>query len=368
MIESIARILDANFNRAREALRVVEDFARFVQDDPVGCELIKRFRHDFVGCMRQLPGDKLLSARDTPGDVGTGLLTASEQCRDSARDVCTAATKRLVEALRTIEEYGKTIDAKFARQIESLRYRAYDLEQRTLLRGDRSGRFARVRLYVLITQNLCRGDWLDTARATIDGGADCLQLREKDLDDGVLLDRARQLAMLCHERDAMFIMNDRPDIAALADADGVHLGQTDMPIADARRIVGPERLIGVSTHNEAQLEAAIAARPDYIAVGPMFGSTTKPQDHTPGPALLSLAVRLTDTPIVPIGGIMPANVGILEQAGARCVCVCSAVISADDPHAAARRIVDEMGIGKPAPQSAPQVSARAASRPPNAAE
>ncbi|MBI4581353.1 MAG: thiamine phosphate synthase [Planctomycetes bacterium] len=349
MEESVARILDANFNRAREALRVVEDYARFVQDDPVGCELLKLLRHDFAGCMRRLPGDELLAARHTPGDVGTTLFTAGEQFRADARDVCTAATKRLVEALRTIEEYGKTVDPDFAAGIEALRYRAYDIEQRVLLRGDRSGRFARVRLYVLVTQALCRGDWLATAGAAIAGGADCIQLREKSLDDAELLRRARRLGELCRHQGVLFILNDRPDLARLADADGVHLGQTDMPVAEARRVLGPDRLIGISTHNEQQFKTALAAGPDYIAVGPMFPSPTKPQDQVPGPDLLALAVRLTDTPIVPIGGITPESAGILKQAGARGVCVCSAVICADDVTEAARRFVSPAdGAAEPA--------------------
>ncbi len=340
MDASIARILDANFNRAREGLRVIEDYARFVQDDPAGCERVKRLRHDFVDCMRQLPGDTLLAARDTPGDVGTTITTAGEQARNGAREVCIAAAKRLVEALRTIEEYGKTFAPAFAAQIESLRYRAYDLEQRTLLRGEMSARFARVRLYVLISESLCRGDWPTVAAAAIEGGANCLQLREKGLEDGELLSRARRLAAICRERSVLFLVNDRPDIARLADADGVHLGQTDMSPAEARRIVGPDRLIGVSTHNAPQFKQALAAGPDYIAVGPMFASTTKPQDYTPGPDLLALAGRLTDIPVVPIGGITTQNADILIQAGASRLCVCSAVISAPDVSGAARRLVD----------------------------
>jgi len=339
MDPSVARILDANFNRAREALRVVEDYARFVQDDPVGGELVKRLRHDLAAGMRPLAPDKLLFARNTPSDVGTTLFTPGEQSRSSAREVCTAATKRLPEALRTIEEYAKTMDPAVAAGIEALRYRAYDLEQRILLRGDLSARFARVRLYVLLTQSLCRGDWLEAAEAAIAGGADCLQLREKGLDDRELLDRARRLAEVCRGSGALCIVNDRPDIARLAGADGVHLGQTDMTVIDARRIVGPDRLIGVSTHNQAQFKTALAANPDYIAVGPMFDSDTKPQNSLAGPELLAWALRQTETPIVPIGGISAENAGILRQAGTTRLCVCSAVISQADVEAAARRLL-----------------------------
>lgn len=333
-----ARIIDANLNRAREALRVMEDYVRFVLDDPASCAVLKQFRHDLRECVRGVSLDDLLAARDTPGDVGTRISTDSERRRTDARDACVASAKRLSEALRTIEEYAKTFDADLPAAVESLRYRAYEVEQRILMRGGRSSRFAKVRLYVLLTASMCRRDWLETAAEAIAGGADCIQLREKTMDDGELLARARRLSSLCRERGVVFIVNDRPDIAALSDADGVHLGQTDMSPADARRIVGPDRLIGLSTHTPEQLDAAIRLLPDYIAVGPMFASSTKPQEHVPGPSLLELASGRTSIPVVPIGGIAPDNVAVLKQAGAQRVCACSAVIGENDPRSAAGRL------------------------------
>jgi thiamine-phosphate pyrophosphorylase len=336
---AVARILDANVNRAREALRVMEDYARFGLDDPAGCEALKALRHDLADCVRRLPAGELLAARDVPGDAGTAVSTASERHRPDALAVFTAAAKRLPEALRTLEEYAKTFDPELAGGLEGLRYRAYDAEQRIVMRGERSARFARTRLYVLMTASLCgRPDWLWTAEEALAGGADCIQLREKGLDDSELLSRALRLGELCRRRGVLFIVNDRPDIAVLAGADGVHLGQTDLPVAAARRIVGPGALIGVSTHDPAQLRAAIAAGPDYIAVGPMFATATKPQQHLAGPELLALATRETQIPIVPIGGITAGNAGVLVQAGARRLCVCSAVIAAADPRAAAREL------------------------------
>jgi len=335
----IARILDANFNRAREAMRVMEDYARFVLDDPAGCETVKRLRHALADCVRTLPADAMLTARDTAGDVGTSITTESEQRRPDARSVFTAASKRLPEALRTMEEYAKTWNPDLAARFEALRYRAYEVESQLLLRSERSSRFARVRLYVLITESLCRGDWLETAAEAITGGAGCLQLREKGMEDRELLVRARQLVALCRSRGVLCVINDRPDIARLSDADGVHLGQTDLPVSEARRILGPGRLVGLSTHTPEQVKTGIEAEPDYIAVGPMYPSPTKPQDHVPGPELLRLARSCTQRPVVAIGGITADRVPVLVQAGARCICVCSAVIGADDVAAAARRLV-----------------------------
>jgi thiamine-phosphate pyrophosphorylase len=336
MTADVARILDANFNRSREALRVMEDYARFVLDDAAGCEVVKRLRHNLADCLRRIPADTLLTCRDTPGDVGTAISAPSELNRTGAPDVFAAAAKRLTESLRTIEEYAKTFDVDLSAAVELLRYRAYDVEQRLSLRGALSARLAAVRLYVLITASLCRRDWLDTAAAVIAGGAGCIQLREKSLSDAEYLGRARDLAVLCRRHGALFIVNDRPDIARLSGADGVHLGQEDMSPADARRIIGADRLIGLSTHTPPQLRTAVEQAPDYIAVGPMFPSATKPQAHVPGPELLSLALGETAIPIVPVGGIAEKNAGMLREAGARCLCLCSAIIAAEDPQEAAR--------------------------------
>ncbi|MHC4441246.1 MAG: thiamine phosphate synthase [Planctomycetota bacterium] len=344
MKRDIARIIDANFNRAREALRVMEDYARFVLNDPAGCEALKSYRHAFADSMSGLSLDSLLLSRDIWADVGTTITVDSERRRQDPRAVCVAAAKRLPEALRTIEEYTKTFDADLSATVEALRYRAYELEQRLLMRGQLSARFSRVRLYVIITQSLCKGEWLAAARDAIAGGAGCLQLREKSLDDDELLKRAKRLSEICHEAGVLFMVNDRADIAQLSAADGVHLGQQDMSLTDARRIVGPDRLIGISTHTPQQFRATASQMPDYISVGPMFDTATKPQAHAPGPQLLQLAVKETQIPVVPIGGITQQNADILIGAGAQRVCVCSAVIGTDDVKQATQLLAEKFKI------------------------
>jgi thiamine-phosphate pyrophosphorylase len=334
----VARILDANFNRAREALRVIEDSVRFGADDASLTAALKQLRHDLAAAIAGLDSQSLLTHRDTPGDVGTAISTDSEQTRDSMEDVVAAAFKRLTEALRVLEEYGKTVDASFAASIEQLRYRAYDLEMRVHFEPWRRRRFAQVRLYVLITESLCRGNWLRVAEAAIEGGAQCLQLRQKALPDGELLRRAEALRELTRMRDTLLIINDRPDIARLVAADGVHLGQDDMPVAAARRIVGQRIIIGKSTHTLDQARSALAEKPDYIAVGPMFATATKPQEHIAGPETLAAVLAETDRPHVAIGGITPDRIGQLTAVGCRCVAVCSAVISQPEVTEAARAI------------------------------
>jgi thiamine-phosphate pyrophosphorylase len=342
MDTTIARILDANLNRARESLRVIEDFVRFGADDAALSSSLKHVRHDLAAAARRLDAGALLAARDTPGDVGTSIDTESERTRGSPDDVVVSAFKRLSEALRVLAEYGKTVDAEFAAMIEQLRYRCYDAEGRVRFEPWRQRRFGEVRLYVLMTEALCSGDWMRVAEQAIDGGAQCLQLREKDLSDAELLRRAHALRELTRLRGALLVVNDRPDIARLVEADGVHLGQEDVSVAAARRIVGQRIFVGKSTHSLDQARAALAEQPDYVAVGPMFPSTTKPQDQLAGPTVLAAVLAATDRPHAAIGGITVENVGELTAVGCRCIAVCSAVISQSDVRGAAAALREAM--------------------------
>lgn len=332
------RILDANLNRAREALRVAEEYARFVLDDGGLSATAKRMRGELREVEAALPTAELIAARDTAGDVGTELSIDAERRRPTAGSVAIAACKRLSEALRAIEEYAKLIAPKAAAAAEQLRYRGYVFEQQLIARADRAGRFARARLYVLLTSRLCKADPVVTAHAAIAGGADCIQLREKDLPDRPLLELARRLRAATAQSQTLLIVNDRPDIAAMVDADGVHLGQDDLPVASVRSVIGGDRLIGVSTHSIEQARHAVACGADYIGVGPMFPTPTKAAGPIKGPGLLAEVLGEVSTPHVAIGGINADNVAGIAMVGGRCVAVCHAIVGADDPAAAARAI------------------------------
>lgn len=338
MREQALRIIDANANRAREALRVIEDYTRFVLDDAAVAEALKSARHSLRAATEPLGAGALLRARDIVSDVGRDLKTATELARPDLEAVVRAAFARLSEAARAMGEYTKPLDSEAAAVAESLRYRCYELEQRVILRGPLRARMRNARLYILVTGHLCRRDWLETAHATIRGGADCIQLREKDLPDGERLERARKLRELTAGYNVLFAMNDRPDLARLARADILHVGQDDLSVRDARHIAGPATLIGKSTHTPAQFEAALAEEPDYLAVGPMFQSGTKPQDHIAGPRTIARARSHTRLPLVAIGGITPGNVGDVIRAGADCIAVCATICAADDPEAATRAL------------------------------
>jgi len=197
---------------------------------------------------------------------------------------------------------------------------------------------ASMRVYAILTERFCRLPWRTTAEAVLAGGADVLQLREKELADRELLERARILRDLTHRSGALLIVNDRPDVAVLSGADGVHLGQDDLPPAEVRRMVGPGMLVGWSTHSAAQAAEAAGLPVDYIGVGPFAPTATKGYETGMGPELVNAARRRTGLPIVAIGGITCDNAARAIEAGATAVAACAALCGADDPEAAARRL------------------------------
>lgn len=167
------------------------------------------------------------------------------------------------------------------------------------------------------------------------GGVDVLQLREKDAPDAEILAAARLFRDLCDAHEALFVLNDRADLAVAAAADGVHVGQDDESVAEVRRAVGPDVLIGLSTHSREQLAAGLASDADYVCVGPVYATPTKPDYPAVGLELVRHAAAVADRPWFAIGGIDGANVREVAAAGARRVVVVRAVRDAPDPRVAA---------------------------------
>lgn len=345
MQESL-RIIDANLNRAREALRVVEEHARFVIEDAVLSADVKQARHDLRAAVPKSLAGKLPAARDIVGDVGTTVTTDGERTRASADEVAIAACKRATEALRTIEEYAKLEHGGFAAAAEALRYRTYELERRLAITTSAADRIP-TGVYALLTETHCRGDWRASADDLISGGAAIIQLREKNLPDRELLARGRWLVERCRDAGVISIINDRPDLAAACGADGVHLGQDDLPISAVRRWLPAGKIVGISTHTLAQAEAAIRQAPDYVAVGPMFASETKPQEHIAGPETLCEVRAVTALPLVAIGGVTPENGDALVSGGATLLCACSALTDTDNVKERTIALCRSFGGGAP---------------------
>jgi len=196
------------------------------------------------------------------------------------------------------------------------------------------------RLYVILDGPLVRGSVLELAEQLIDAGVRQLQYRDKTGTAAAVLETSKALAELARPSGTHFFVNDRPDIAYLADAGGVHVGQDDLPVEQARDIVGRDRWVGVSTHNRQQFEQAVATSADYVAIGPIFATTSKGNpDPVVGPALLRELRPLTTKPIVAIGGIRLENAAELIEAGADSVAVIRDILAGPDPAERARQFL-----------------------------
>ena len=282
---------------------------------------MKEVRHRLAEALRGLDADLLLAARHVTGDVGTHIMTASEMSRENPRAVLIANFKRTAEALRTLEEYGKLSNDWVAGRFEVLRYDVYTLEKLVLTAAASVRSLGDARLMVLVGGLPTLGTLTWIVSEALAGGADVIQLREKGLSDREWLTRAREVRILTAQAKARFIVNDRPDLARLAGADGVHLGQDDVTVRDARRLVGPNALIGVSTHDPEQLDRAVLDAAGYLGVGPVFTSPTKGFDDLAGLGFVRRAAEATNLPWFAIGGIDESNIDEVIEAGARRVAV-----------------------------------------------
>lgn len=343
----IYRILDANLNRWREGLRVVEDCCRLLRGEESFAAL-KELRHRLQGLFSPEMQRRCLAAREADSDVGRDTRGPTESRRADLTAVLRANLKRCQEAGRVIEEYAKVLGAQqVAQEAKSLRFALYSLEKTLLLDrqtrvsswfGRRGGQPV---LYLVVDEAFYRGaDLLADLDKALAAGVDLLQWRWKKGPDRDCLARARELKTLCARYRVPLIVNDRPDIALLAAADGLHLGQDDLPLAAARQVVGEEMPIGISTHNREQARAAVAAGADYLGFGPVFPTPSKENpDPVVGVETLQAVVAATPRPVVAIGGIDSGNIARVRATGAAAVAVIRAVLAAGDFTAAVRALL-----------------------------
>ena len=357
---AVYRILDASANRAMEAARVIEDYVRFALDDERLVQSIKQMRHTLASALCELPRAERFASRDTDADVGTNIEGANEYHRMSMADVLGANFSRLQESLRSLEEFGKmlpqqTSQPSLARTVEQLRYRSYTLQKNVLLTRETQGesfnqtplalkeRINSACLYVLVDCRDTEAEFITLVQAVLAGGADVIQLRDKDVDDRTLLQRAKLLRKLTANTSTLMIVNDRPDIAMLCAADGVHVGQEELPPREVEKLISlgkqaPEMLIGVSTHNIEQAILAVADGADYIGIGPVFPSSTKQFDAFPGLGFLQQIATQISLPAFAIGGINGDNLQQVIDTGIRRIAVQSVVTESPDPAATCRQL------------------------------
>lgn len=341
---SANRLIDANRNRASEGLRVLEDLARFLFDDPALARRAKNLRHQ----IRALPSDP--GDRDTPGDQGTKIKAADEGNRGDLTGLIRANAARVQEALRCAEEASKLgadcgaltpgTDAPWA-VLEAARYAAYTLESDLLARLP-GWKLRSVKLYALIDPGLC-ADPLAVAVAVARGGAGAVQLRAKPLAVRAYRELAARIQDAVRGKGALFIVNDHVAIARAIGADGIHVGQDDLSVADARTVVGTGCAIGVSCHTPEQTADALRDGADYLGLGPIHGTTTKPHEPERGPGLLDAVAGIVDRPSYAIGGLDRDRVLALRGRFPHGIAVAGALCRAADPERAAAELLEALG-------------------------
>ena len=328
------RMLDANANRAAEGLRAVEDVARFLLNDAAGAQLAKTLRH----AIRAAIPESVVAWRDTAGDVGTTITAAGELERARVTDLIRANAARAQEALRAAEEAAKLLGlATCAATLEHCRYESYRLESAILSRLP-AWLCHRIRLCCLVDISLCV-DPVAVAGAAARGGAGLVQLRAKSLGERDYLALATRVQEAVRNAGALFAVNDQVAVARVLGADAVHIGQDDLPLAATRAVVGPRCAIGVSAHTPEQARQAVADGADYVGLGPMFATTTKPHEPERGPGLLDAVRPFLTRPSYAIGGLDTERIRALLPRLPHGVAVAGAICRAADPERAAAEIL-----------------------------
>ncbi len=327
MDKYLFRTLDANTNRLCEGLRVLEDIARFRLEDTQLSKGFRNIRHIARMRIKELC-PSIESSRDTEHDIGR-KFTPGERHLQLA-EIVRSNSRRGQESLRVIEENLRLSHPSDSVVFEKHRYRLYELEKDLLCRLSRSEKAARLGVYVLVTESMCRIGFEDTLRQCAAAGAGAVQIREKDKTDAELAALCKQAKVLLTGSDTLLIINDRPDIAAAVDADGVHLGQDDVPVRFARKTLNSMCIVGKSTHSLSEASSAAAENPDYIGAGPVASSQTKPGLETSGLAYIREVKKGTCLPFTAIGGINRENARRVIEAGADSLAICGAIITKDN--------------------------------------
>jgi thiamine-phosphate pyrophosphorylase len=342
------RIIDANLNRAGEGLHLLEDVARLILDDAALTQQLKTIRHEVLRG-DQAFNQQLVQSRDAEGDVG-----AEAPGEDKQRELpimVVANSRRVQESLRILEELAKvpgTAPTLDPQKFKQARFEIYTIEQKLLsklLRQDKAKRLTG--LYAVVDSDALGGRrHIEVAGELIRGGAKIIQFRDKSRDKSERLSITQGLKDLCSRQGVLFIVNDYIGLALATDADGLHLGQKDLPVSVARRLLPIDKIIGCSVNTVDQALAAQSSGADYIAVGSIYPTSSKEMAVVVGLEGLRQIKQAVSLPAVAIGGINKDNAAEVSAAGADAVAVISAILKAKDPEEATRQIIAALGRGK----------------------
>jgi len=342
------RIVDANINRAAEGIRVCEDYARFVKNEKELSSTCKILRHK----IRSLPEEvveKCLLGRDSSNDVGCEISrTTKIDDRRKTAEFVAANCKRAQEALRATEETLKILGYyEVAKTYEEIRFSCYSLEKKLFSKRNHCiDIIKQADIYGITAEELSNGRGnIEVVRHMLNAGIRVVQYREKEKSMLEKYQQCREIRRMTKECGAVFIVDDDVDLALCCGADGVHIGQDDLPIEEVRKIAG-DMVVGLSTHSPEQARDAVLRRADYIGVGPIFKTHTKKNVCAPvGLSYLEYVVNNINLPFVAIGGIKEHNLGEVIAHGAKCVCLVSEITGASDIEETIKRLKDKISGG-----------------------
>jgi thiamine-phosphate pyrophosphorylase len=344
--QPVLRIIDASLNRISEGLRVLEDIARLLLNDRFLTEQLKNMRHDLLRSDSSFQ-QRLLQARDSKSDVGVDIEVAGDKKEREIPGILVANARRVQESLRSMEELSKIPDCipyLDSEKFKKARFDLYSIEQALLSRLLRKDKTQRISgLYAIIDTDSLKGrSHVEAAAPAIMGGAKIIQLRDKLLSKKELLPIARQMRELCSKHNVLFVINDHLDLALAADADGLHLGQDDLPVKVARKLLPIDKLIGCSAATVEQAVAAESDGADYVAVASIYPTSSKEMAEVVGLDRLRQIKKAVSLPLVAIGGINKDNAQEVIAAGAVSIAVISAILQANNIQEAARQILDKI--------------------------
>ncbi len=334
----IYQIIDANLDRAREGLRVLEDWARFGLGKEKYVERIKNFR--------QILGKNHLEvykqSRNQIEDKCKGLTHQEQSKRKTSEQIISSNSGRIQEALRVIEEFSRLHNNELSKIASEIRYEVYTIEI-DLLRLSKFKKSEEILkendLYVITDQ---KDNLLETIEEILIAGVRIIQHRFKTGTDKDHLREAIQIKNLCKKYSSLFIVNDRIDIALASNADGIHLGQDDLNLQTARKLVGHSKIIGVSANNEIDISNALKEGCDYIGIGPVFETTTKTNKKPIGIDRIKTLTKDLNIPWFAIGGIKKNNISYLKSNGFKKVALVSQLMNSEDPKEDAIIILKEL--------------------------
>ncbi len=334
----ISQIIDANLDRAREGLRVLEDWARFGLADRNLVSKLKNFR--------QILGKNHLeiykTSRNFIEDQCQGLAHKEQIGRKTPSQIISANSARVQEALRVIEEYSRVNNKELSKIASEIRYEIYTLEIELLNLSKHKNRIGILENNDLYTITDCKENLLEKVEEILTGGAKIVQYRFKTGNDKDHIEEAIKIKSLCKKNNALFIVNDRVDIALASNADGIHLGQTDLDLKTARRLLGNSKIIGISANNETDIANGIKDGCDYIGVGPVFKTQTKNDKKPLGVGRIKSLTKDLKIPWFAIGGINKTNIPTLKKSGLKKIALISEIMNSKNPRREVIMILKEL--------------------------